>query len=151
VKRILLALTVAAIGWWTVVANSLPAAEPPGADWSSPASIEAGGITVSYPRAWKASVQETTIVLESGATRIMLIDYGPMKDGFPARPEHFTLDEDERHFLSCNRFEGWNVVFTDRGQAVQAFVKLGPGRRKSDAAEVLDQLVITSPRVLLET
>jgi hypothetical protein len=34
------------------------------------------------------------------------------------------------------------VTFTDRGQAVQAFVKLGPGMRKSDAAEVLDRLEV---------
>ena len=66
----------------------------------------------------------------------MLIDYGTTQVGyFPPRPERFTLDDDDRHFLSCLGFEGWNVIFTDRGQAAQAFVKLGPYTRKSDAAE----------------
>jgi hypothetical protein len=73
----------------------------------------------------------------------MLIDYGTTQAGyFPPRPDHFTLDDDDRHMLGCLGFEGWNVIFTDRGQAVQAFVKLGPGTRKSDAVEVLDRLVI---------
>ena len=59
----------------------------------------------------------------------------------PPRPDRFALDEDDCRFLSCLGFEGWSVVFTDRGQAVRAFVKLGPGTRKSDA-EVPDRLVI---------
>lgn len=150
-RRILLVLAVVAVGW-TVVTNNLPAAQPLGANWSRPASIEAGGIRTYYPRAWHGSVRETTIVIQSGVTRIMLIDYGTTQAGyFPPRPEHFALDDGDRHMLGCLGFEGWNVIFTDRGQAVQAFVKLGPGTRKSDAAEVLDQLVITSRRVLLET
>jgi hypothetical protein len=39
-------------------------------------------------------------------------------------------------------FEGWTVIFTDRRQAVQAFVKLGSGTRKSDAAELLERLEV---------
>jgi hypothetical protein len=34
------------------------------------------------------------------------------------------------------------VIFTDRGQAVQALVKLDSGTPKSDAAEVLDRVEI---------
>jgi hypothetical protein len=34
------------------------------------------------------------------------------------------------------------VTFTDHGQVVQAFVKLGTGTPKSDVAEVLDRLEI---------
>jgi hypothetical protein len=39
-------------------------------------------------------------------------------------------------------FEGWNVIFVERDVTVQAFVGLGPGARKSDAAELLDRLAI---------
>jgi hypothetical protein len=129
---------------WLVVANNLPAQQGPAADWSRPRGIESGGIRVYYPRAWHASVEEGTITIHSGPTRIMLIDYGPAHAGdFPPRPDHFKLDDGDRRFLSCLGFEGWNVIFTDRGQAVQAFVKLGFGTRKSDAAELLDRLEIS--------
>lgn len=129
---------------WLVVANNLPAKQGPAADWSHPDSIESGGIKVYYPRAWSASVEETTIVIQSGGTRILLINYGSTQAGyFPPRPDHFKLDDDDRRFLSCLGFEGWNVIFTDRGQAVQAFVKLGAAARKSDAAELLDRLEIS--------
>ena len=140
-RRVLVALGAALL--WLPVADNLPAAEPPGADWSRPHSIQSGDITVYYPRAWTASVEETTIVVRSGSTRIMLVDYGTTQAGsFPPRPDRFTLDDHDRRFLSCVGFEGWTVIFTDRGQAVQAFVKLGPGTPKSDAAEVLDRLEI---------
>ena len=73
----------------------------------------------------------------------MLIDYGTTQAGyFPPRPDHFRLDDRDRRFLSCMGFEGWNVIFTDHGQAIQAFVKIGPDTPKSDAAEVLDRLEI---------
>ena len=142
-RRALFAGT-AAVVVWLVVANSLPAQQGPAADCSRPRSIESGGIRVYYPRAWHASVDESTITIHSGATRIMLIDYGPKQAGyFPPRPDHFKLDDGDRRFLSCLGFEGWNVIFTDRGQAVQAFVKLGSGTPKSDAAELLDRLEIS--------
>ena len=141
-RRILVVLGAALL--WLPLASDLPAAQPPGADWSRPNSIEAGGIRVYYPRAWTASVEETTIVVQSGGTRIMLIDYGTAQAGyFPPRPDRFTLDDDDFQFLSCLGFEGWNVIFTDRGQAVQAFVKLGPDTPKSDAAGLLDRLEIS--------
>jgi hypothetical protein len=128
---------------WLVVANNLPAAQPPGADWSRPDSIQAGAVRVYYPRTWNASEEETTIVIRSGGTRIMVIDYGTAQARyFPPRPDHFKLDDDDRRFLSCLGFKGWNVIFTDRGRAVQAFVKLGSGTRMSDAAEVLDRLEV---------
>jgi hypothetical protein len=143
VKRRALTVLAGAALAWPLVADSLPAAQSPAADWSGPKRLQAGGLTVSYPRAWRASVAETTIIVESRDTRIMLIDYGPMEeDDFPVRPDRFTLSDGDRHFLSCNGFEGWNVIFTDRGQVVQAFVKLGPATRKSDAAEVLDRLEV---------
>ena len=72
----LIVLAAAAVAW-TVVADNLSAAQPPGADWSRPSSIQGGGITAYYPRAWSASVRESTLAIESGATRIMLVDYGP--------------------------------------------------------------------------
>jgi hypothetical protein len=72
---VLIALAAAAFAW-PLAANDLPAAQRPGADWSRPASIQAGAMTVFYPRAWTASAQESTIVLEAGGTRIVLADYG---------------------------------------------------------------------------
>ena len=99
-RRVLVALGAALL--WLPVADNLPAAEPPGADWSRPHSIQSGDITVYYPRAWTASVEETTIVVRSGSTRIMLVDYGTTQAGyFPPRPDRFTLDDDDRRFLSC--------------------------------------------------
>jgi hypothetical protein len=140
-RRVLVALGTALL--WLPVADNLPAAEPPGADWSRPHRIQSRDITVYYPRAWTASVEETTIVVRSGSTRIMLVDYGTTQAGsFPPRPDRVTLDDDNRRFLSCAGFEGWNLIFTDRGQVVQAFVKLGPNTPKSDAAEVLDRVEI---------
>jgi hypothetical protein len=144
VKRRALILLAAAWLSWPLAADNLPAAQPPGADWSRPASIQAGGITAAYPRAWHAStVNGTGIVIRSGKTRISVWNLGRLENtgNFPPRPEQFALDEDDRHFLSCPGFEGWNVLFTDHGQSVQAFVKLGPNTRKADAAEVLDRLV----------
>ena len=140
-RRVLVALGAALL--WLPVADNLPAAEPPGANWSRPHSTQSGDITVYYPRAWTASVEETTIVVRSGSTRIMLVDYGATQAGsFPPRPDRFDLDDHDRRFLSCLGFEGWTVTFTDRGQVVQAFVKLGPNTPKSDAAELLDRLEI---------
>jgi hypothetical protein len=140
-RRLLIALGAALL--WLPVADNLPAAQPPGADWSRPNSVQAGGITVYYPRRWDGSVEESTIVVRSGGTRIVLIDYGTTQAGyFPPRPDRFKLDDDDRRFLSCVGFEGWNVIFTDRGQAVQALVKLDSGTPKSDAAEVLDRVEI---------
>jgi hypothetical protein len=140
-RRVLVALGAALL--WLPVADNLPAAEPPGADWSRQHTIQSGDITVYYPRAWTASVEETTIVVRSGSTRIMLVDYGTAQAGsFPPRPDRFDLDDHDRRFLSCLGFEGWTVTFTDRGQVVQAFVKLGPNTPKSDAAELLDRLEI---------
>jgi len=138
------ALAVAAtVVVWLVVANNLPAQQGRAADWSRPESIQSGGIRVYYPRTWNATVDRTMIVIRSRDSRIMLIDYGTTQAGyFPPRPDHFRLDDGDRRFLSCMGFEGWNVIFTDRGQAVQAFVKLGSGTRKSDAAEVLDRLEV---------
>jgi hypothetical protein len=140
-RRVLVAIGAALL--WLPVADNLPAAQPPGADWSRPHSIQSDDITVYYPRAWTASVEQTTIVVRSGSTRIMLVDYGTAQAGyFPPRPDRFDLDDHDRRFLSCLGFEGWTVTFTDRGQVVQAFVKLGHNTPKSDAAEVLDRVEI---------
>ena len=88
-RRVLVALGAALL--WLPVADNLPAAEPPGADWSRPNSIQAGGITVYYPRAWDClRRRRATIVVRSGGTRIMLIDYGTTQAGyFPPRPDRF--------------------------------------------------------------
>ena len=127
---------------WLPVADNLPAAQPRGADWSRQSRVEAGGIRAYYPQTWTASVEDTTIVIRSGSTRVMLIDYGTTPEYFPPRPDRFQLDDRDRRFLSCLGSEGWNVIFRDRGQSVQAFVRLGSGTRKSDVVEVLDRLIV---------
>ena len=83
------------------------------------AQVQAGGITVYYPRAWDCLRRgEQRSSSAQAAARIMLIDYGTTQAGsFPPRPDRFDLDDDDRRFLSCVGFEGWNVIFTDRGQA----------------------------------
>ena len=141
-RRVLVALGAALL--WLPVADNLPAAEPPGADWSRPHSIQSGDITVYYPRAWTASVEETTIVVRSGSTRIMLVDYGTTPGGLlpaAARSLRRWTTMIAASFPALG-FEGWNLIFTDRGQVVQAFVKLGSNTPKSDAAEVLDRVEI---------
>jgi hypothetical protein len=35
---------------------------------------------------------------------------------------------------------GWNIVFSDRGQSMQAIVRVDPGAPKSDALRVLDSI-----------
>ena len=77
-----------------------------------------------------------------GGVFVLLYTFGPGLNGLPDRPRHFELRDDDRHFLSCNGFEGWNVIFVDHGATVQAFVGLGRGARKSDALELLDRLII---------
>ena len=42
-KRLLVVLAAAALAW-PLVADNLPAAQPRGADWSGPASIQPGAI-----------------------------------------------------------------------------------------------------------
>jgi len=56
-RRVLVAIGAALL--WLLVPGSLPAAQPPGADWSRPSSVQAGGIKVYYPRAWTAAVEGT--------------------------------------------------------------------------------------------
>ncbi len=115
---------------WLPLADNVPAAQPPGADWSRPHSVQSGDITVYYPRGWTASVEESTIVVRSGGTRIMLIDYGTTQAGyFPPRPDRFKLDDDDRRFLSCVGFEGWNVSSRIAARAYRRSSSSAPGRR----------------------
>ena len=140
-RRVLVALGAALL--WLPVADNLPAAQPPGADWSRPNSIQAGDITVYYPRAWMAPWRRARSSSAQAARASCSSTTGPRRPVTSRRgPIASTLDDDDRRFLSCVGFEGWNVIFTDRGQAVQALVKLGSGTPKSDAAEVLDRVEI---------
>ena len=77
-RRALLVLAGAAVVW-LVVANNLPAQQGPAADWSRPGNIRSGGVRIYYPRMWNAFVDGTTIVIRSGDTRIMLVDYGALR------------------------------------------------------------------------
>ena len=145
---------------WVAAANSLPGEQARPADWSQPKTIGTPGITANYPRGWHATIQggpslafssfalpadwwsEDQKTIPDGGVFVLLYTFGPGLNGLPDRPRHFELRDDDRHSLSCNAFEGWNVIFVDHGAAVQAFVGLGPGARKSDAAELLDRLTI---------
>ena len=99
-KRLATALALAWLAW-PLVAGNLPAAQPRGADWSRPRTMETERIKARYPRAWHASrVDGGGIVIQSGMTRISVWNFGALEhtDGFPQRPDHFALDEDDRHF-----------------------------------------------------
>lgn len=156
---------------WVAAANSLPGKQARPADWSQPKTIGTPGITARYPRGWHATIQggpslafssfalpadwwlEDQKTIPEGDVFIWLYVSGPRTTGFPDRPDHFELRGQDRHFISCGvGFEGWNVIFVDRDVTVQAFVGLGPGARKSDAAELLDRLTIQrSPPSLART
>ena len=101
-------------------------------------------MTVHYPRAWRATKDGITIVISAPDTRIWLANYGPkFADQWPARPDRFELRDADFGFQSCGfGFEGWNLGFTDHGQVVQAVIRRYPGTAESDAAEVLDRLVV---------
>jgi hypothetical protein len=93
--------------------------------------------------------KERSVELENhipdGAIWVWLFNYGSMQrmNGFETRPEHFQLRDEDRAFQTCGfGFEGWNLIFRDHRQAVQAIVGLGAGARKSDALELLDGLRI---------
>ncbi len=157
---------------WLVVANSIPVKEARGADWSYSKKIAtSSGIIATYPRGWIATKEAGASLafsscalpptwwlgdrktIPAGGVFIWLYISGPRSNGFPERPGHFELRNEDRRFLSCGLgFEGWNVIFVDRSVTVQAFVGLGPRARKSDAAELLDRLAIRrSPPSLART
>jgi hypothetical protein len=142
-RRALLVLVAAAFGW-TLVADTLQAAQPPGADWTRPLSIENRSITANYPRGWHAKADGITITISSPGIIVWIATYGPKyADEWPSRPKTFELKDEDKSFQTCGfDFVGWNLVFTDRGQVVQAVVKVEPGASKADAARVLDGLVI---------
>jgi hypothetical protein len=166
VKRALLTATAATLVW-LVAAHSVPGRQAPGAEWSHPKKIAtSSGIIATYPRGWNVSRKrgpslvfssfklpghwwsEERKTLPQGGVFIWLFVAGPPFDGFPERPSHFELRDDDRRFLSCGLgFDGWNVVFVENSATVQAFIGLGRGAPKSDAVELLDRLTIrhTSP------
>jgi hypothetical protein len=161
VKRALVTGAAATL-LWLVVANSVPSKQARAADWSHPKRIAtSSGITATYPRGWIArreagpSLAFSSFALPAdwwfgdrktipeGGVFIWLYISGPRSNGFPERPGHFELRDEDHRFLSCGLgFEGWNVIFVDHSVTVQTFVGLGPGARKSDAAELLDRLAI---------
>jgi hypothetical protein len=160
VKRALV-IGAAATLTWVAVANSLPGKQAQGADWSQPKTIGTPGMTATYPRGWHATkLAGSSVAISSfalppgwwsreqktipaGGVFSQLYTFGPRLDGFPNRPRKFELPDEDRHFLSCNGFEGWNVIFVDHDVAVQAFVGLGPGARKSDVERLLEGLTIS--------
>jgi len=141
-RRVLVALGGALL--WLPLADDVPAAQPTGVDWSRPASVQAGGVRVFYPSPWHATVDGATIVISSPQAWIWLASYGPrFADEWPARPEHFELRDGDFGLQSCGfDFEGWNLVFTDHGQVVQAIVRRYPGANESYVTEVLDRLIV---------
>jgi hypothetical protein len=94
----------------------------------------------TLPADWWLGDRKT---IPEGGVFIWLYISGPRSNGFPERPSHFELRDEDHRFLSCDfGFDGWNVIFIDHSVTVQAFVGLGPGARNSDAAELPDRLAI---------
>jgi hypothetical protein len=55
----------------------------------------------------------------------------------------FDLHDEDHGYCECNfKLEGYRVLFTQGGQAMQAMVALGRGARESDATELLDRLEV---------
>jgi hypothetical protein len=140
-RRVLLALGGAAV-ICVVVASNLPAASSPTADWSRPQVVRAYGMTAVVPRAWDTGIEGAALVVSTQHIEIWLARYGPAHaDEFPARPGRFQLRDEDRTFQTCGfDFVGWNIVFSDRGQSMQAIVRVDPGAPKSDALRVLDSI-----------
>lgn len=142
-RRAILTLAAAATVW-VVIANNLPAASVPAANWSRPLRVEMHGLSAYYPRTWHAAVNRTTMVISTKRIWIWVARYGPAQPGeFAPRPEHFELQDGDRQFQTCGfDFEGWNLTFTDSGQVIQAVVRVDPGAPKSDATRVLDSIAL---------
>jgi hypothetical protein len=147
---------------WVAVANSLPGKQAQAADWTRVKTIRtASGIAATYPRAWTAFARgPTTLAIASfpmprdwpdrghkrvpdGSVYILLWSYGRAWRGYPARRRPFDLRDEGHGDYGCNfKLEGYRVLFTLGGQAMQAMVALGRGARESDAIELLDRLEV---------
>jgi hypothetical protein len=165
VKRALV-IGAAATLIWVAVANSLPAKQARAADWSRVKTIRtASGIAATYPRSWTAFARgPTTLAIASfpmprewpdrahkrvpdGSVYILLWSYGRAWGGYPAGTRPFELSDEYHGYYECNfKLEGYRVLFTLGGQAMQAMVALGRGARESEAIELLDRLEVGQPQ-----
>jgi hypothetical protein len=161
VKRALVAGAAATL-IWVAVANSLPGKQARAADWSRVKTIRiASGIAATYPRSWTAFASgPTTLAIASfpmprdwpdrthkrvpdGSVYILLWSYGRAWRGYPAGTRPFELRDAYHGYYECNfKLEGYRVLFTLGGQAMQAMIALGRGARESDAIELLDRLEV---------
>jgi hypothetical protein len=161
VKRALLAGAAATLVG-VAVASSLPGKQARAADWSQVKTIRiASGIAATYPRSWTAFARgPRTLAIASfplprdwpdrahkrvpdRGVYILLWSYGPAWYGYPAGTRPFERRDEDHGYYECNfKLEGYRVLFTLGGQAMQAMVALGRGARASDAIEVLDRLEV---------
>jgi hypothetical protein len=157
-----LPIGVAAVLVWLVAAHSVLGKQQRAADWSHPKEIAtSSGITVTYPRGWTAFARgRATVAVASfpmprdwpdrprkrvpdGGVYILLWSYGRVWPGYPAGKRPFELNAENHGYYECNfQLEGYRVLFTLGGQAMQAMVALGPGARKADAIELIDRLEV---------
>ena len=160
-KRVLV-IGAAATLVWVTVANSLPGKQARAADWSQVKTIRtASGIAATYPRSWTAFARgPRTLAIASfpmprewpdrahkrvpdGSVYILLWSYGRAWRGYPAGTRPFRLRDENHGYYECSfRLEGYRILFTLGGQAMQAMVALGRGAPKSDAIELLDRLEV---------
>jgi hypothetical protein len=75
-------------------------------------------------------------------TLFWLIEYVDVADPseFPARPEHFELDEDTYAQFECSLVPSYLIRFQDKGRYFQAHVAFGPEAPESLGPEVLSAL-----------
>ena len=159
-KRGGIAGALLAVATWLAVANHLPAEAASGVSWSHPRTITASsGIRIAYPRAWTAfTTAPGSLVVASfavprdwpdrsrkrvpdGEVYMVIFTYGPAWKGYPAGRKPFELRPEERGFYACSLgLEGYRILFTDEGRAMQAMIALGRGSDGADALALLDRL-----------
>ena len=160
-KRVLVIGAVATLAR-VAVANGLPGEQARAADWSQVKTIRTDSrIAATFPRSWTAFARgPRTLAIASfpmprewpdrahkrvpdGSVYILLWSYGRAWRGYPAGARPFGLSDENHGYYECNfKLEGYRILFTLGGQAMQAMVALGRGARKSDAIELLDRLEV---------
>jgi hypothetical protein len=106
--------------------------------WEASARLYGGAVVTSVAVPNRNDNPER-IRLPPGGVYIWVFEYrGARTEGIPRRQDGVRLGEKRAH--SCGFGEGYMVRFTDRGQLIQAFVKLGPSADGRAALAVLRSL-----------
>jgi hypothetical protein len=112
---------------------------PPG--WKASVRAYGGAVITSVPVPNRNGNPER-IRLPRGGVYIWVFEYrGARTTGIPRRRNGVRLGAKRVH--SCGFGEGYMVRFTDRGQLIQAFVKLGPQTGARAALDVLQSVRVT--------